>query len=154
MAFRVRPDTNARQLADRSDVEIESFDVIYEAVDQIRAALEGMLSPEEREEILGTAEVRETFRISGVGTVAGCYVSEGRIERKGDVRLIRDGIVVYEGKISSLKRFKEDVREVREGFECGLGIENFNDVKVGDVIECFRVEEIARTLAGSAEARG
>jgi len=149
IGFRVRPDTNARQLAEREDVEIQSFDVIYEAVDQIRAALEGMLAPEVRETVLGAAEVRETFRISGVGTVAGCYVTDGRIARSGKARLLRDGVVVYDGEIESLKRFKDDVKEVREGFECGLGIANFNDVKVGDVIECYKVEEIARTLAGS-----
>ncbi|MFP3948039.1 MAG: EF-Tu/IF-2/RF-3 family GTPase, partial [Longimicrobiales bacterium] len=154
VGFRVRPDSNARQLAERSDVDIQSFDVIYEAVDQVRAALEGMLAPEVREEVIGSAEVRETFRISGVGTVAGCYVTDGRIERNGQVRLVRDGIVVYNGEIDSLKRFKDDVREVREGYECGLGIANFNDVKVGDVIECYKVEEVARTLAGTGEARG
>ncbi len=152
IGFRVRPDSNARQLAEREDVDIQSFDVIYEAVDQVRAALEGMLAPEVREEILGSAEIRETFRISGVGTVAGCYVTDGRIDRKGKARLIRDGIVVYDGEIASLKRFKDDVKEVREGFECGIGIANYNDVKVGDVIECYKVEEVARTLAGAGGA--
>jgi len=152
IGFRVRPDSNARQLAEREDVDIQSFDVIYEAVDQVRAALEGMLAPEVREEILGSAEIRETFRISGVGTVAGCYVTDGRIDRKGKARLIRDGIVVYDGEIASLKRFKDDVKEVREGFECGIGIANYNDVKVGDIIECYKVEEVARTLAGAGEA--
>jgi translation initiation factor IF-2 len=127
--------------------------VIYHAVDDVRAALEGMLSPEEREEVLGTAEVREVFRITRVGTIAGCYVTSGTIDRKARGRVIRDGIVVYDGEFSSLKRFKDDVKEVREGFECGIGIQNFNDIKVGDVIECFRVEEIARTLAESAEGR-
>jgi translation initiation factor IF-2 len=152
IGFRIRPDANARQLAEQSGVDIRSYDVIYEAVDEVRAALEGMLSPEERETILGAAEVREIFKISKVGTIAGCYVTDGVIDRKGQVRLIRDGSVVYTGSISSLKRFKDDVREVREGFECGIGIENFNDLKIGDVIECFQVEEFARTLAGSGSS--
>lgn len=153
IAFRVRPDTGARQLAERSGVDIQSYDVIYHAVDDVRAALEGMLSPEQREEVLGTAEVREVFKITRVGTIAGCYVTSGVIDRKARGRVIRDGIVVYDGEFSSLKRFKDDVKEVREGFECGIGIANFNDIKAGDVIECFRVEEIARTLAASAEGR-
>ncbi len=149
LGFRVRPQTAARQFAEREDVEINVYDVIYEAVDDITAALEGMLSPEKRETIEGTAEVREVFKVSKVGTIAGCYVSDGRIDRKGHARLIRDGIVVYDGAISSLKRFKDDVKEVRESFECGIGIANFNDIKVGDVIECYTVEEVARTLASS-----
>ena len=149
IGFRVRPQTAARVEAERSDVDIQVYDVIYEAVDDVRAALEGMLSPEKKETVLGAAEVRETFRITKVGTIAGCYVTEGRIDRKGRARLIRDGIVVYDGELSSLKRFKDDVREVREGFECGIGIANFNDIKVGDVIECYTVEEVARTLAGT-----
>ena len=149
IGFRVRPQTAARQQAEHSDVDIHVYDVIYEAVDEITAALEGMLSPERKETIEGTAEVREVFRVSKVGTIAGCYVSEGRIDRKGRARLIREGIVVYDGEIGSLKRFKDDVKEVRESFECGIGIANFNDVKVGDVIECYTVEEVARTLASS-----
>ncbi len=153
IGFRVRPDAGARQLAERSGVDIQGYDVIYNAVDDIRSALEGMLSPEQRETVLGSAEVRETFRITRVGTIAGCYVTHGVIERKRRGRVVRDGIVIYEGEFSSLKRFKDDVKEVREGFECGIGIANFNDLKVGDVIECYRVEEIARTLATSAEAR-
>ena len=152
IGFRIRPDTNARQLAESSGVDIRSYDVIYEAVDEIRQAMEGMLSPEERETVLGTAEVREIFKISRVGTIAGCYVTDGIIDRKGEVRLIRDGSVVYTGEIESLKRFKDDVKEVREGFECGIGIANFNDIKVGDLIECFQVEEFARSLAGSSSA--
>jgi translation initiation factor IF-2 len=153
MGFRVRPDANARALAERSGVDIHVFDVIYEAVDQVRAALEGMLAPERRERILGSAEVRDLFKIQKVGTIAGCYVTEGTIERKAKARLIRDGIVVYDGEFSSLKRFKDDVKEVRDGLECGIGIANFNDVKVGDVIECYQVEEIARTLAESGARR-
>ncbi|NNK61857.1 MAG: translation initiation factor IF-2 [Gemmatimonadetes bacterium] len=150
IGFRVRPDSGARQLAERSGVDIQTYDVIYNAVDDIRAALEGMLSPEQKETILGSAEVREIFKITRVGTIAGCYVTEGTIERKARARLVRDGIVAYDGEFSSLKRFKDDVKEVREGFECGIGIANYNDLKVGDVIECFRVDEVARTLADSA----
>ena len=149
LGFRVRPQTAARQAAERDDVEINVYDVIYEAVDEITAALEGMLAPDKKETVEGTAEVREVFKVSKVGTIAGCYVSEGRIDRKGHGRLIRDGIVVYDGEISSLKRFKDDAKEVREGFECGIGIANFNDIKVGDIIEAYSVEEVARTLANS-----
>ncbi len=150
IGFRVRPDANARQLAEKADVELHLYDIIYEAVDDITRAMEGMLAPEEREKILGEAEVREVFKISKVGTIAGCYVTNGVIQRSGRVRLIREGIVAYTGEIESLKRFKDDVKEVREGFECGIGIANFNDVKVDDRIECYTVEEVARTLAGSA----
>ena len=150
IGFRVRPQTAARQEAERNDVDIHVYDVIYEAVDEVTAALEGLLAPERRETVEGTAEVRDTFRVTKIGTIAGCYVSEGRIDRKGHARLIREGIVVYDGAIGSLKRFKDDVKEVREGFECGIGIEHFNDVKVGDVIECYTIEEIARTLASAS----
>src|SRR5690606_16312297 len=122
-----------------------------EAVAEIRAAMEGLLTPEEREVLLGTAEVRQIFKVPRVGTVAGCMVTDGEIQRRGRVRVIRDGVQVYEGELGSLKRFKDDVREVRAGFDCGLNIANFNDVKVGDIIECYRVEEVARTLSGVAE---
>jgi translation initiation factor IF-2 len=147
IGFRVRPQTAARQEAERNDIDIRVYDVIYEAVDEVTAALEGMLAPEKREAIQGTAEVREVFKVSKVGTIAGCYVTEGRIDRKGRARVVRDGIVAYDGEISSLKRFKDDVKEVRESFECGIGIQNFNDLKVGDLIECYTVTEVARTLA-------
>jgi translation initiation factor IF-2 len=146
LGFCVRPQTAARQSADREGVEIRVYDVIYEAVDEVTAALEGMLAPERRETVEGTAEVRETFKITKLGTIAGCYVSEGRMDRKGHARIIRDGIVIYDSEVSSLKRFKDDVKEVREGFECGIGVKNFNDVKVGDLIECYTVQEVARTL--------
>ena len=150
IGFRIRPDTNARLLAEQNDVEVHVYDVIYEAVNDIRKAMEGMLSPEEQENIIGVAEVREIFKISKVGTIGGCYVVNGIIDRKGKARLMRDGISVYVGEIESLKRFKDDVKEVREGFECGVGIANFNDLKVGDTIECYLIEEVARTLAGSS----
>lgn len=154
MGLGIRPDANARNLAERDGVDIQVFDIIYEAVDQVRAALEGMLAPERREKIVGAAEVREVFKIVKVGTIAGSYVTEGVINRKAKARLIRDGIVVYDGEFSSLKRFKDDAKEVRESFECGIGMANFNDVKVGDVIECYEVEEVARTLADARGGRG
>lgn len=147
IGFRVRPQTAARLQAEREDVEINVYEVIYEAVDEITAALEGLLSPEKRETVEGSAEVREVFKVSKVGTIAGSYVTDGRIDRKGHGRVVREGIVVYDGAISSLKRFKDDVKEVRESFECGIGIQNFNDLKIGDVIECYTIEEFARTLA-------
>jgi translation initiation factor IF-2 len=150
IGFRVRPDSNARGMAERDGIDIHVYGVIYEAVDEVRAALEGMLAPEKKERITGAAEVREVFKITRVGTIAGCYVTEGVINRNNQVRLIRNGIVTYTGTLSSLKRFKDDVREVRESFECGIGIENFNDLKVGDIIEAYVVEEVARTLEDSA----
>lgn len=153
IGFRVRPNVNARQLAEREGVDIQVYDVIYDAENDVRAALEGMLAPERLERVVASAEVRETFKVTRVGTIAGCYVGEGVVEHQSTVRLIRDGVVVYTGEISSLKRFKDDVKLVRNGLECGIGIANYNDVKVGDVIECFVVEEVARTLAGSAHAR-
>ena len=152
IGFRVRPDIGAREAARREAVEIQTFDVIYEVVDNVRAALEGLLSPERREQIVGVAEVREIFRIRRVGVIAGSYVAEGRVERGSQARVIREGVVVYDSEVSSLRRFKEDVREVRDGFECGIGIANFNDLKVGDQIEVYSVEEVARTLASVAEA--
>jgi translation initiation factor IF-2 len=149
IGFRVRPQTAARQEAEKNDIDIHVYDVIYEAVDDVTAALEGMLSPEKKEKVQGTAEVREVFKVSKVGTIAGCYVTEGRIDRKGRARVVRDGIVVYDGEIGSLKRFKDDVKEVREGFECGIGVANFHDVTAGDLIECYTVTEVARTLANA-----
>jgi translation initiation factor IF-2 len=150
IGFHVRPDSKARSTAEDEGVEIRTYSVIYEAVQDVRGALEGMLEPEEQEVVVGAAEVRQLFKISGVGTVAGCYVQEGEIRRNLPVRVLRDHVEVYEGRIGSLKRFQDDVREVREGYECGIGIEDFNDVKVGDLIECYRVEEVARTLEESA----
>ena len=140
-------------MAAKEGVDLQLYDVIYEAVDDVRAALEGMLAPERREKIIGAAEAREIFKIRGVGTIAGSYVTEGVIHRNAHVRIVRDGIVVYDGELGSLKRFKDDAKEVKEGFECGIGVANFNDIKAGDVIESYEVEEIARTLAGSAAQR-
>ncbi len=147
IGFHVRPDGGALATAERDGIEIRIYNVIYEAVDEIRNALEGLLAPEEREISVGMAEVRELFRVPKVGTIAGCYITHGVMKRNLPIRLLRDQIQIYEGQIDSLKRFKEDVREVRDGYECGISIENYNDVKVGDIIECFDVEEIARTLS-------
>jgi translation initiation factor IF-2 len=153
VGFHVRPDANARNVAEREKVDIRTYRVIYEAVEDVRNALEGMLAPEQKEIVLGEAEVRETFKISGVGTIAGCYVRHGLIRRNAKIRVIRDGVEVYDGTPGSLKRFKDDVREVREGLECGIGIEHFNDVKVGDVLESYTVEEVARSLESSSAGR-
>jgi translation initiation factor IF-2 len=144
LGFNVRPTNTAKQVAEREGVEIRTYDVIYKALEEIEAAMRGMLAPETAENETATAEVRATFRVPGVGTVAGCYVTSGEISRNNRVRVVRDGTVVYEGNIGSLKRFRDDVRSVREGFECGVGIENFNDVKEGDVLEFFEVVEVPR----------
>src|SRR5690606_8223522 len=149
IGFHVRPDNNSRNAAEREGVDIKLYRVSYEAVSDVRAALEGLLAPEQREVVGGEAEVREIFKVPRIGTVAGCAVRSGVITRNSRVRIIRDGVEVYDGVIGSLRRFKEDVREVREGYECGIGIENFNDVKVGDVIEAYRTEQVARTLEAS-----
>jgi translation initiation factor IF-2 len=155
IGFHVRPDSNARASAEREKVEIRTYRIIYEAVDDVKAAMEGLLKPEEKEVVLGEAEVRQLFKIAKVGTVAGCFVRSGVIQRTARARVVRNGVEVYDGTLSSLKRFKDDVREVREGFECGIGIENFNDIKVGDLIESYRIEAVARTLdAGSQPAEG
>src|SRR5215203_3772239 len=151
IGFHVRPDNNARAAAERENVDIKLYRIIYEAVADVRAALEGMLRPEQREVVLGEAEVLETFKVPKIGVIAGCAVRTGIIRRDARVRVIRDAIEVYEGTIGSLRRFKDDVREVREGFECGIGIENFNDLKVGDRIECYRTEEVARTLESAPQ---
>ena len=152
IGFHVRPDNNARTAAEREGVDIKLYRIIYEAVADVRAAMEGMLRPEEREVVLGEAVVREVFKISRIGTIAGCAVRSGVINRQGRVRVLRDAVEVFDGTIASLKRFKDDAREVREGFECGIGVENFNDIKVGDVIECYRKEEVARTLGSAPQA--
>ena len=146
LGFHVRPDSNARGAAEREQVDVRTYRIIYEAVEDVRNALEGLLKPEERETVLGEAEVLQLFKVSKVGTIAGCAVRSGIIQRTAKARIVRDGVVAYSGGLSSLKRFKDDVREVREGLECGIGIENFNDLKVGDRIESFRMEEIKRTL--------
>ena len=152
VGFHVRPDNNARAAAEREGVEIKLYKIIYEAVEDVRAALEGMLRPEEKEVVLGEAQVRELFKVPKMGVIAGCSVRSGVINRQGRVRVIRDGVEIYDGAIASLRRFKDDVKEVREGFECGIGVENFNDIKVGDVLECYKKEQVARTLTSAAGA--
>jgi len=146
VGFNVRPDVTARDLAEREGVDVRLYRVIYDAIDDVRGALSGMLKPEELESELGRAEVRALFRVPRVGVVAGSYVLEGTMIRNARARVVRDGVIVYDGRIGSLRRFKDDVREVAEGFECGIGIENFNDVKEGDVIEAYEVREVAREL--------
>ena len=147
IGFQVRPTANARKLAEQESIDIRLFSVIYEAVDEVKIAMEGLLSPEVREKILGTAEVREIFKVPSVGTVAGCYVTDGKILRNAKLRLIRDGIVVYNGDLGALKRFKDDVKEVATGYECGISIHNFNDIKISDVIEAYENYEVKRKLA-------
>ena len=146
IGFQVRPSQNARSLAEKEGIDIRMYSIIYEAINEIKSAMEGMLEPTEEEIIAGNVEVRETYKISKVGTIAGCYVTNGNILRKNKIRLIRDGIVVYTGKIKQLKRFKDDVNEVKNGYECGLSIDDFNDIKVGDIVESFEIREIKRKL--------
>ena len=146
VGFQVRPSVAARRLAEKEGVDVRMYSIIYDAIEQVKAAMEGMLSPEVREEIIGTAEVRETFHISKVGTIAGCVVKEGKLRRSARVRLIRDGIVIYTGELGSLKRFKDDVKEVLTGYECGLNITNYNDVKVGDLVEAYEEVEVKKSL--------
>jgi translation initiation factor IF-2 len=153
IGFHVRPDGNARASAAREHVDIKLYRVIYEAVDDVKAALEGLLKPEEKETVLGEAEVRQLFKISGLGVIAGCYVRSGTVQRTAKVRVLRDSVVVFSGGLHSLKRFKDDVKEVRDGLECGIGVENFNDLKVGDVIESYKIEQVARTLEAAGPAR-
>ncbi len=154
IGFHVRPDSNARASAEREKVEIRTYRIIYEAVEEVKAAMEGLLAPEKKEVVLGEAEVRQLFKIAKLGTIAGCFVRSGVIPRTARVRVVRDGVEVYDGTLASLKRFKDDVREVREGFECGIGVENFNDVKVGDLLEAYRIEEVARSLEPGSAAKG
>ena len=144
IGFNIRPDNNAKEAADREGVDIRLYRVIYQAIEDIEKAMKGLLAPEYKEVLLGHAEVRNTFRITGAGTVAGCYVQDGKMQRNAQVRLLRDNIVVYEGKLNSLKRFKDDAKEVAAGYECGISFDGYNDIKEGDIIECFIMEEIER----------
>ena len=146
VGFQVRPSASARKLAEKEEIEIRLYSIIYDAIEEVKSAMEGMLSPEIKEEILGTAEVLETYHITKVGTVAGCIVKEGKLKRSSKIRLIRDGIVIYSGDLGSLKRFKDDVKEVTTGFECGLNITNYNDVKIGDLVEAYEEVEVIKTL--------
>jgi translation initiation factor IF-2 len=146
IGFQVRPTSNARKVAEEEEIDIRLFSVIYDAVDEVKDAMEGMLSPEISERLYGNAEVREIFKVSSVGTIAGCYVTDGKINRNNPVRVVRDGVVIYDGEIDALKRFKDDVKEVKSGYECGISIVNYNDIKVGDVIENYEVVEERRSL--------
>ncbi|MBR6766878.1 MAG: translation initiation factor IF-2, partial [Clostridia bacterium] len=133
-----------RDMAEREKIDVRLYRVIYQAIEEIEAAMKGLLAPKFKEVLLGHASVRSPFKVSGVGTIAGSYVTDGKIARNAQIRLLRDNIVIHEGKISSLKRFKDDAKEVNTGYECGIGIERYNDIKEGDVIECFIMEEIER----------
>ncbi len=146
IGFQVRPSVDARKAAEREEIDIRLYSIIYDAIEELKAAMEGLLSPEIKEEITATIEIRETFKISKVGTIAGCMVKEGKVKRGNKVRLIRDGIVIYTGELASLKRMKDDVKEVASGFECGLNIANYNDIKVGDIIESFEEIEVRKSL--------
>jgi len=146
IGFNVRPTGNANEIASREEIDIRTYSIIYDAIDDLKDAMEGMLSPEMKEEVTGNVEIRETFKISKVGTIAGCMVTDGKIYRKSKIRLIRDGVVIYTGELASLKRFKDDVREVSKGYECGLQIKNYNDIKVGDVLEAYQEVEVKKKL--------
>jgi translation initiation factor IF-2 len=152
VAFNVRPERKAADLAQREGVDIRLHTIIYELLDEMKKAIAGLLAPVVKEAFLGRAEVRDTFRVKGVGMIAGCSVQDGILKRDADVRVLRDNVVIYTGRVISLRRFKEDVNEVRAGFECGAGISNFNDVKVGDILECFKIEKTAapEVLAGES----
>ena len=146
IGFNVRPNGTARDLADKEEVEIRTYSIIYDAINDVKEAMEGMLSPELKEEVTGNVEVRETFKISKVGTIAGCMVLDGKIYRHSKIRLIRDGVVVHDGELASLKRYKDDVKEVSKGYECGLNIKNFNDIKVNDILEAYTIKEVKKKL--------
>jgi len=146
IGFNVRPEVKAQGLAEKEGVDIRLYNVIYDAVEDVKKAMEGLLEPTLREKYLGRAEIRETFSVPKVGMVAGCYIQDGKVLRNAQVRLLRDNVVVYQGKMSSLRRFKDDVKEVATGYECGIGLENYNDLKVGDIIEAFEIEKVAATL--------
>ena len=146
IGFNVRPMGNARQIADKEEIDIRMYSIIYDAINDLKDAMEGMLSPEFKEEITGTAEIRETFKISKIGTIAGCMVTNGKIYRSAGIRLIREGVVVYTGELSSLKRFKDDAKEVAKGYDCGMQVKNYNDIREGDILEAFREVEVKKTL--------
>jgi translation initiation factor IF-2 len=146
IGFNIRADALARKLAEASGVDIRYYNIIYDAVDEVKAALAGMLAPERKESVIGLVEIREVYKISKVGTVAGCMVLDGMVRRGAQIRLLRDNVVIHTGELDSLKRFKDDVREVKAGFECGLSLKNFNDIEKSDQLEVFEVVEVARTL--------
>ena len=146
IGFNTRADAGARKLAENNGVDIRYYDIIYDAVDELKAAMSGMLTPDKKEEILGTADIRQVFKVSKIGSIAGCMVTSGLVKRTARLRLLRDNVVIFTGELESLKRFKDDVREVKEGFECGLNIKNYNDIQENDVLEFFEIREVARTL--------
>jgi translation initiation factor IF-2 len=146
IGFSVRADTGARKLIESLGVDARYYNIIYEAVDEVKAALSGMLAPEQKEQMIGTVEVREVYKISKVGSIAGCYVQDGMVKRHSKVRLLRDNVIIHTGELDSLKRFKDDVKEVKNNFECGLSLKNFNDIEVGDILEIYEVVEVARSL--------
>ena len=146
IGFQVRPSVGARKTAEQEQIDIRLYSIIYDAIEEVKDAMEGMLAPKVEEKIVGTVEIREVFKISKVGTIAGCMVQEGKVYRNSKVRLIRDGIVIFDGLLGSLKRFKDDVKEVAKGYECGLNIANYNDIKVGDIVEAYELVEIKQKL--------
>jgi translation initiation factor IF-2 len=146
IGFNTRADAGARKLAEGNGVDLRYYNIIYDAVDEVKAAMSGMLAPEQREEVIGTAEIRTVFVASKIGTVAGCMVTAGQVTRNARFRLLRENVVIYSGELESLKRMKDDVREVKEGFECGIKLKNYSDIKEGDQLEFFEVKEVARTL--------
>jgi translation initiation factor IF-2 len=146
LGFQVRPSLQAGKLAEQENIEIRNYSIIYDAIEEIKSAMEGLLEPKVERKTVANVEVREVYKITGVGSIAGCYVLDGKMTRNTKVNLVRDGIVVYTGELSSLKRFKDDVKEVAAGYECGLMIKNYNDIRVSDIIEGFEEVEVKRTL--------
>jgi translation initiation factor IF-2 len=146
IGFNVRPSAKVQTMANEEGVDMRFYNVIYNVIKDVKDAIVGMMESTYEERVLGMAEVRQTFHVPKVGTIAGCYVTDGKIERGRKIRLVRDGVIIHEGTISSLKRYKDDMKEVRSGYECGIGVERYNDIKVGDVIECFYLEEIRPEL--------
>jgi translation initiation factor IF-2 len=146
IGFQVRPSGNVKKIAEKEEIDIRLYSIIYDAIEEIKAAMEGMLSPEIKEEITATVEVREVFKITKIGTVAGCMVKEGKIKRGNKIRLIRDGIVIFNGEMDALKRMKDDVKEVATNYECGISLKNYQDIKVGDIIEGYEETEVKKTL--------
>jgi translation initiation factor IF-2 len=146
IGFNTRADAGARKLSENNGVDIRYYDIIYDAVDDVKAAMSGMLTPDKKEEVLGTAEIRQVFKVSKIGSIAGCMVTSGLVKRSAKLRLLRDNMVIFTGELESLKRFKDDAKEVKEGFECGLNIKNYNDIQENDVLEFFEIKEVARTL--------
>ena len=152
IGFNVRPDNKARAAADKENINIELYSVIYKAIDDVKMALEGLLSPEMKENVVGRVEIRQVFSVPKIGKIAGCFVTEGKVTRNSSLRVIRDSIVIFDGKIGSLKRFTDDVKEVVAGYECGLSVEKYQDIKEGDVLEIYEVIEEKRTLEDVARS--